>query len=288
MAAKEYLDKAGLKRLVELIKAEIGKSGGGGFGSSMHYIQKDWNIVSGGPEEYNIIQLSKFEREPKIGDLGITQNGILFKVGNIEGPIVSCELVCSIKGTDGKDGKSILYYDALWSTKLDGSPNSVAYLINDSYFSEKPNDGDLAISKDGVLFRIDKTNGKLYYIVSLKGTDGKDGKDGKDGTTPHIGENGNWWIGETDTGVAATPIPKVGFANGTFYVVMPNGTIREVSLAYSNYPAVNGVPVYNPNRTIMVENAVDDADAPNWGQVKNYVNDLSDNINTALEAILGV
>ena len=29
-------------------------------------------------------------------------------------------------------------------------------------------------------------------------------KDGKDGLTPHIGENGNWFIGSTDTGVSAT------------------------------------------------------------------------------------
>lgn len=32
---------------------------------------------------------------------------------------------------------------------------------------------------------------------------GKDGADGKDGFTPYIGRNGNWWIGDTDTGVAA-------------------------------------------------------------------------------------
>ena len=25
-----------------------------------------------------------------------------------------------------------------------------------------------------------------------------------DGKTPYIGDNGNWWIGETDTGVPAT------------------------------------------------------------------------------------
>ncbi len=29
------------------------------------------------------------------------------------------------------------------------------------------------------------------------------GEDGKDGETPFIGENGNWWIGDTDTGVRA-------------------------------------------------------------------------------------
>lgn len=29
------------------------------------------------------------------------------------------------------------------------------------------------------------------------------GKDGADGITPHIGENGNWYIGDIDTGVNA-------------------------------------------------------------------------------------
>ena len=32
------------------------------------------------------------------------------------------------------------------------------------------------------------------------GKDGTDGKDGANGITPHIGENGNWYIGSTDTG----------------------------------------------------------------------------------------
>ena len=36
------------------------------------------------------------------------------------------------------------------------------------------------------------------------GSDGQDGEDGADGITPHIGENGNWYIGEVDTGVSAT------------------------------------------------------------------------------------
>lgn len=36
-----------------------------------------------------------------------------------------------------------------------------------------------------------------------QGEPGKDGTNGKDGQTPYIGENGNWWIGETDTKVKA-------------------------------------------------------------------------------------
>jgi hypothetical protein len=45
--------------------------------------------------------------------------------------------------------------------------------------------------------------------------------DGKDGITPHIGENGNWYLGETDTGVKARgedgDTPYVG-ANGNWFV----------------------------------------------------------------------
>lgn len=64
----------------------------------------------------------------------------------------------------------------------------------------------------------------LYDLSVLKGLDGKDGingkdgadgkdgtngqngSDGADGNTPFIGENGNWWIGETDTGVKAAGV----------------------------------------------------------------------------------
>ena len=36
------------------------------------------------------------------------------------------------------------------------------------------------------------------------GAEGPQGIPGADGLTPYIGTNGNWWIGETDTGVAAS------------------------------------------------------------------------------------
>ncbi len=42
--------------------------------------------------------------------------------------------------------------------------------------------------------------------LNLKGVVGKDGKDGANGTngaTPRIGDNGNWWVGNTDLGVKA-------------------------------------------------------------------------------------
>ena len=45
-----------------------------------------------------------------------------------------------------------------------------------------------------------------------QGPAGETGADGKNGITPHIGDNGNWWIGTHDTGVSAvsTPVESVG------------------------------------------------------------------------------
>jgi hypothetical protein len=39
--------------------------------------------------------------------------------------------------------------------------------------------------------------------VPATGPAGSNGTNGTNGQTPHIGNNGNWWIGETDTGVKA-------------------------------------------------------------------------------------
>lgn len=45
--------------------------------------------------------------------------------------------------------------------------------------------------------------------VKAAGTDGTDGTDGTNGVTPHIGENGNWFIGEADTGKPSQGISGV-------------------------------------------------------------------------------
>ena len=46
------------------------------------------------------------------------------------------------------------------------------------------------------------------------GADGQNGSDGKDGKTPFIGENGNWWFGEIDTGIKAAGIDGKDGING--------------------------------------------------------------------------
>ena len=56
-------------------------------------------------------------------------------------------------------------------------------------------------------YEIAKENGfdgtEAEWLASLKGATGAagaNGKDGENGKTPYVGENGNWYIGENDTG----------------------------------------------------------------------------------------
>ena len=59
------------------------------------------------------------------------------------------------------------------------------------------------------------------------GATGPQGPKGADGTTPHIGANGNWYIGDTDTGVSAEGrgLPAVTAADaGKFLRVSSSGS----------------------------------------------------------------
>ena len=62
----------------------------------------------------------------------------------------------------------------------------------------------LKISEDN-LWHVSYDNGETWVSLGVKATGdtGAAGKDGVNGLTPHIGENGNWWVGDTDTGVLA-------------------------------------------------------------------------------------
>ena len=54
----------------------------------------------------------------------------------------------------------------------------------------------------------------LETVRGPQGIPGEVGLDGNDGKTPYIGENGNWWINNVDSGVFAghnnTSIPQTG------------------------------------------------------------------------------
>lgn len=59
----------------------------------------------------------------------------------------------------------------------------------------------LKIGEDN-LWNVSYDNGATWVSLGVKAT-GAAGKDGADGLTPYIGKNGNWWVGDTDTGVSA-------------------------------------------------------------------------------------
>ena len=128
---------------------------------------------------------------PAIGEngnwwIGDTDTGV--KAGGADGK----------NGADGKDGTDGL-------TPTIGENGNWWIGDTDTGVKAAAADGrDGADGKDGVDGK-DGANGK-------DGIDGKDGVDGKDGTdgaqgapglTPSIGGNGNWWLGNTDTGVRA-------------------------------------------------------------------------------------
>ena len=87
-------------------------------------------------------------------------------------------------GADGKDGK-----DGVGIAKAEINAN-----------------GEL------VLTYTDGTTANLGKVV---------GADGKDGLTPFIGENGNWWIGEKDTGVKAAADAAVPAGSGNISASSP-------------------------------------------------------------------
>lgn len=61
---------------------------------------------------------------------------------------------------------------------------------------------DLRVSDGYIQYSTDggSTWTNLIAVADLKGADGKPGAAGADGVTPRIGDNGNWYVGDDDTG----------------------------------------------------------------------------------------
>ncbi|MBQ4558048.1 MAG: leucine-rich repeat protein [Clostridia bacterium] len=54
----------------------------------------------------------------------------------------------------------------------------------------------------------------LISLEEIEGKDGANGSNGENGIAPHIGQNGNWWVGTTDTGVRAKGVDGTNGNNG--------------------------------------------------------------------------
>lgn len=81
--------------------------------------------------------------------------------------------------------------------------------------------------------------------VRAQGLDGAPGVNGSDGITPHIGDNGNWFIGQTDTGVRAQGSQGATGATGPQGPTGPAGVV--------NRGVANGVASLDANTLVPRE-----------------------------------
>ena len=83
---------------------------------------------------------------------------------------------------------------------------------------------------DGETFQQKFNNGELK---------GQDGVSGTNGITPHIGDNGNWFIGETDTNKPAQGANGVNGNDGVGVAKSEVNTSGELVITYSNGDSTN-------------------------------------------------
>ena len=121
-------------------------------------------------------------------------------------------------GTNGRDGKDGLspYVGTNGNWWVGTTDTGVAAKGRDGRDGRDGTDGQTPVIRDGHWWIGDTDTGIAAQGVrgekgekgdpgekGKDGRDGADGKDGRDGVSPHIGDNGNWFIGTTDTGIAA-------------------------------------------------------------------------------------
>lgn len=130
-------------------------------------------------------------------DVFIKSGGSWSKIGNIMGQ-PGQDGKDGTDGQDGQDGKD----------GSDGQPGKDGTSVltgNGEPSSGIGNDGDSYIDLSTWNYYVKEDN-QWILKGNIKGSDGQNGTNGTngaDGKTPYIGENGNWWIGEEDTGIKA-------------------------------------------------------------------------------------
>ena len=137
------------------------------------------------------------------------------------------------KGDTGEDGAR----GRGWYQESVEASNPQIYMWTSVPLAPKWGEGDWLYDPDNgnvglCTKRTDKADGSGSASITYKGT-----LKGTDGITPHIGENGNWYIGDTDTGVSAEGrgLPAVTAADaGKFLRVSSSGSWVAETVANAN------------------------------------------------------
>lgn len=178
-----------IKNKPDVLQGEPGAAGADGAdGSSMLYYNKETSCkgiasISVTIQSYGSWTSAGFSGDPKVNDLAISASGQLFRVTSVTDTKVTMRYLIDLKGESGSGGSGEAGADGV------------------TFLPSVDAEGNLSWSNDGGLENPQPVN--IKGPRGEQGPAGADGKNGQDGVTPHIGENGNWWIGETDTGVSA-------------------------------------------------------------------------------------
>lgn len=105
---------------------------------------------------------------------------------------------------------------------------AMLFATSSTFVSCKDNDADSNTELLGKIANLEQQIKNLQLQAGPQGpagpagAAGQNGKDGQDGLTPTIGENGNWFIGTTDTGVKAAgtdgQTPTVEIKDGYWWI----------------------------------------------------------------------
>lgn len=117
--------------------------------------------------------------------------------------IVECEV--TLADADGKQITSprfaLIVENVLYSDDEVESTNEFTKLQEALAKVSGLDSASIAMRVEGGYIQYSTDNGKTWVnLIAESDLKGDKGADGKDGITPHIGENGNWYIGNTDTG----------------------------------------------------------------------------------------
>lgn len=240
-----YVEKEGTKENITLNfgipKGETGAIGPvGPTGPSGVYVGSDepqnpdvdvWIDPTVNPENY----VKETELDDKLNSM--------IESGELIGP-PGPQGVPGNDGTDGTDGA-----DGVGITTITSGQSSVEEDKTITPVTVQKTDGSSQI------FNVEAKNG----IDGQNGQDGKDGVNGQDGLTPSIGENGNWYLGDTDTGkpsrgeVGPSPdltdyVKNTDYANGItggtvksanqFFVTSSNGYVYSGEVSKNAYKSI--------------------------------------------------
>ena len=170
------------------------------------------------------------------GETGATGNGIAQILKKTDGLIN----VYTLTYTNGQTYDIVITNGANGNNGTNGITPSIGE--NGNWYLGDVDTGVLASGKNGVgISGITKTTDGLVdsYVIDYSNGDKysftiNNGKDGVDGITPEIGENGNWWIGTTDTGVKAQG-DKGETGNGIASINKEsNGSVDTYTITYTD------------------------------------------------------